>query len=412
MAIPADHGLIRKLNTAILLDALRRYAPLSRAELAARSGLNRSTVSSIINNLIEEGFVQETDLQNAKVGRPGMLLVLNPKGGFVVGVELGVDYITVALTDFVAQVLWRECAPSDPQDDQIAILDRTLNMTQQALDFGQSLGMQPLGIGVGVPGLVDSSQGKLVFAPNLKWHNVPLRLIWSQRFHLPVFVENDANAAALGEYYFGAARGARNFIYLNAGIGMGGGILIDGKLFRGASGYAAEIGHMAIGPDGDLCGCGRRGCWETLVGPRAVLQRVRQELAEGLGSSMTAMVNGRLDEITFQIVINAARGGDVAALDALQGVGHNLGIGVANLVNIFNPELIVLGGELNLASQFLLPIIRQSVLDTALHPLREQVQIVSSAHGGDACVLGAVALVLEDILGEPDIKMQGLGYRA
>jgi glucokinase-like ROK family protein len=399
----ADQGYIRKFNTTVILDVLRRFAPLSRAELAARTGLNRSTVSIIINSLIEEGFIQETDLQSSKVGRPGMLLVLNPKGGCAVGLEIGVDFISIILTDFTAQVLWREHTITDPHQDQIAILDRAAELTQAALQVGQDLGLRPLGIGLGVPGLVDGRQGKLVFAPNLKWFNVPLRLMWSQRFVLPVFVENEANAAALGEYYFGSARGVDDFIYLSAGIGLGGGIMIGGKLFRGSTGYASEVGHMTIDPDGDLCGCGKRGCWETLVGPRAVLRRVRHILEAGAPSSLPAIVGGDLHQMTIEDVFTAAQQNDPVALNALEEVGNNLGIGVANLVNIFNPQLIVLGGALNLASPILLPQIEGVVCSAALKPPCENVQITGSAHGADACVMGAIALVLDDILREPTL---------
>jgi glucokinase-like ROK family protein len=397
----ADQGFIRKLNTAVVLDIMRRSAPLSRAELAARTGLNRSTVSLIVNNLIEEGFVQETELQSPKIGRPGMLLVLNPKGGFAVGVEIGVDFISVILTDFIANVQWRRRVSSDPAGDQICILDRASELTQEAIDVGLEQGLRSLGIGVGVPGLVDLRQGKLVFAPNLHWNNVPLRLMWSQRFNLPIFVENEANAAALGEYYFGAARGTVNFIYLSAGIGLGGGVLIDGKLFRGSNGYAGEVGHMTVDPDGDLCGCGKRGCWETKVGPRAVLSRVRKTLANGVPSFLNDLVGGDLDRITIDLVVQAARLGDSVALEALQKVGEYLGVGVVNLINIFNPELIVLGGALSLASEFLLPTIEDTVGKKALKPPCENVQFAASAHGEDACVMGAVALVLDDILREP-----------
>ena len=397
----ADQALIRKMNTAILLDALRRFAPLSRAELAARTGLNRSTVSIIVNSLIEEGLIQETDLQSAKVGRPGMLLELNPKGGFAIGIELGVDCISVIASDFIAQVQWREQACSDPDEDQITILDRAASLTQHALNFGLSQGLRPLGIGVGVPGMVDVRQGKLIFAPNLHWNNVPLRLIWSQRFNLPVFVENEANAAALGEFYFGAAQGANNFIYLSAGIGLGAGIVLDGKLFRGSMGYAGEVGHMTVVPDGELCGCGKRGCWETQVGPRAVLGRVRVTLKNGTPSVLCDLVGGDLERISFESVIQAADQGDAVALGALQEVGAQLGIGVANLVNVFNPELIVLGGALNRASSVLLPIVEKTISENALTPARENVRVAASAHGTDACLIGAIALVLEDILREP-----------
>jgi glucokinase-like ROK family protein len=399
----ADQGYIRKFNTAVILDALRRYAPISRAELAARTGLNRSTVSIIVNSLIEEGYIQETDLQSSKVGRPGMLLVLNPRGGCAVGLEIGVDFISIIMTDFTAQVQWRQHCIIDPSLDQIAILEKAAELTQAALDAGQEQGLRPLGIGLGVPGLVDGRQGKLVFAPNLKWSNVPLRLMWSQRFVLPVFVENEANAAALGEYYFGSARGVDDFIYLSAGIGLGGGIMIGGKLFRGSTGYASEVGHMTIDPDGELCGCGKRGCWETLVGPRAVLRRVRHTLEAGAESRLPGIVNGTLHDMTIEDVFNAAMQNDPVALKALVEVGENLGIGVANLVNIFNPQLIVLGGALNMASPILLPQIERVVCSSALQPPCENVRITGSAHGADACVMGAIALVLDDILREPNL---------
>lgn len=397
----ADQGFIRKLNTAVLLDALRRFAPLSRADLAARTGLNRSTVSIIVNNLIEEGFVQETDFQNSKIGRPGMLLELNPKGGFAVGVEIGVDFISVILTDFIANVLWEQHITSDPEEDQIRILDRASEMTQKAIDAGIQQGLRPLGIGIGVPGLVDIHQGKLILAPNLHWTNVPLRLMWSQRFDMPIFIENEANAAALGEYCFGAALGVDSFIYLSAGIGLGGGIIINGKLFRGSSGYAGEVGHMTVDPEGELCSCGRRGCWETQVGPRAVLHRVSKTLETGVSSAICDMIQDDLERITFESVVKAAKQDDPVALHALQEVGENLGKGVANLVNIFNPELIVLGGALNLASTILMPIVERVVSENALPPACEDLRVVASAHGIDACVMGAAALVLEDILREP-----------
>jgi glucokinase-like ROK family protein len=254
---------------------------------------------------------------------------------------------------------------------------------------------------MGVPGLVDLRQGKLIFAPNLHWNNVPLRLIWSQRFNLPIFVENEANAAALGEYYFGAAQGVDSFIYLSAGIGLGAGIVLDGKLFRGSNGYASEVGHMTVDPNGELCGCGKRGCWETQVGPRAVLRRVRKTLESGVPSALCDLVEGDLERISFESVVQAAGQGDSVALRALQEVGERLGIGVANLVNVFNPELIVLGGALNLASTILLPIVERLIRENALTPACENVRVAASAHGIDACLMGAVALVLDDILREP-----------
>jgi glucokinase-like ROK family protein len=270
---------------------------------------------------------------------------------------------------------------------------------------GQAEGLRPLGIGVGLPGLVDLNTGQLKLAPNLKWREAPIRQIIADRFTLPVYVENEANAAALGEYYFGVARGIENTIYLSAGIGLGAGILIGGKLFRGSRGYASEVGHMTIQPNGELCGCGKRGCWETLVGPRAVVRRVQNSLQAGVQTMMPMMTGGDVRLINFEIVVQAAAAGDPAALSALDQVGRYLGLGMANLVNIFNPELMVLGGALNLASPFLLPVIQQTICEDALAPSRENMRVVPSALGTDACVMGAIALVLDDILREQERRV-------
>ena len=398
----ADQILVRKLNTSLILDCLRTRGPLSRAGLSTAVGLNRSTVSSLVRDLLEENLVREIGFQSSeKSGRPGMLLELNPDGGCAVGVEIGVDFISIVLTDFVAHVLWRQRVASDPQEAQKVIIERAEGMIQEAVRIGEARGLRSLGIGVGVPGLVDIRRGSLVFAPNLRWRDVPLREMWTHRFDLPVFVENEANAAALGEYYFGVARDVQNLIYLSAGVGLGGGIIINGKLFRGSSGYAGEIGHMTMDPDGELCGCGKRGCWETVVGPRAIVRRVKEALETNAESEIRNLVDGDLSRVDVDVVVQAAQAGDPVARTALEEVGVQLGIGVANLVNTFNPQMVVLGGALSLASPFLLPVIEEVIQKHALAQPRAIVKVAASAHGADACVMGAVALVLDDILREP-----------
>lgn len=402
----ADQVLIRKLNTSLVLNCLRTHGPLSRAGLSAKTGLNRSTISNIISDLLKKNFVRETGRHfSGKAGRPGTLIELNPKGGCAIGVEIGVDFVSLVLTDFTAQILWHEWIPSNPEEHQEVIIRRTEQLIQTALHIGEKHELRPLGIGLGVPGLVDIRQGTLVFAPNLHWRNVPFREMWKTRFGLPICVENEANAAALGEYYFGNARNVQNLIYLSAGVGLGGGILIKGLLFRGSGGYAGEIGHMTIELDGEPCGCGKRGCWETLVGPRAIARRVKRALEHSQQSLIHTLTGGDPERINVEIVTQAAQASDPIAQTALREVGVYLGIGIANLVNVFNPEMVVLGGALSLASPFLLPIIEETVKEHTLPQPREGLKIVASAHGAEACVMGAVALVLDEILREPLLPM-------
>ena len=296
----ADQDSVRKVNTSLVLNALRLHAPISRADLANITNLNRSTISNIVNVLIDDGLVTELNTMESKIGRPGIALSLRPEGGAVIGVEIGVGFISVILTDFIATILWRERLEFSPSQPQIDVISKMEELIDQAISFATGKQLHLLGIGLGVPGLVNVQNGELLFAPNLGWRNVPLRLMLSQRFHLPIYVENEANLGALGEYYFGIGRNVDNFIYLSSGVGLGGGIIINGKLYKGWRGFAGEIGHIQRDPQGELCGCGRRGCWETQVGPRAILQRVKRSIEADPEHTLDQVSQWRPGSIDFQ----------------------------------------------------------------------------------------------------------------
>jgi glucokinase-like ROK family protein len=396
----ADQESIRKVNTSLVLNALRLHAPISRAELAVITKLNRSTISNIVNILIEDGLVLEMNTMESKIGRPGIALALRPEGGAVIGVEIGVGFISVILTDFVANILWREWVECSPAKPQLEIISDAEKLIDQAISFAEEKYLRLLGIGLGVPGLVNVQKGELLFAPNLGWRNVPLRLMWNQRFHLPLYVENEANLGALGEYYFGVGRDVDNFIFLSSGVGLGGGVIIDGKLFKGGRGFAGEIGHIQRDPQGEPCGCGRQGCWETQVGPRAVLQRVKRSIEADPGHTLTKYVNGDLTNLTFNQVVDCALQGDQLCRSALEEVGKNLGTGIADLANIFNPQMVVIGGAFSYAREIILPVLENTISIETLTAVKEELRVVFSEHGTDACVLGAIAVVLDDILRE------------
>jgi glucokinase-like ROK family protein len=373
---------------------------VSRAQVANHTGLTRGTVSNIVNVLIEDGLVFEDKLEDSKIGRPSILLGLRPDGGAVVGVEIGVDFISVLLTNFVADTLWEIREKTSPSQSQTEIINQAEKYIDQALSIAKEQELRPLGIGVGLPGLVNTKQGNLIIAPNLHWTNVPLRLIWNQRFRLPVYIENEANLAALGEYYFGVARNVDNFICLTSGIGLGGGIMIDGRLFRGGHGYGGEIGHIQRDPQGEECGCGRIGCWETQVGPRAVLQRVKKEFQVHHDQSLLDACSGDLNNLTFEIVVQFASNEDLICRQAIEEVAANLGVGIADLVNIFNPDMIIIGGAFIQAKEIMQSIIENTIFQNALQPSTDNLQIKFSERSTEACVLGAVAVVLDDILRE------------
>ncbi len=396
-----DQTLIREINLSIILNALRDHPPLSRAALAVATGLNKTTVSSLVQQLIDAGFVGETGVGKNITGRPGILLQLNPQAGGIIGAELGVDFISVVLTDFAARVIWRHQERTDRREHQETILRRAMANIQGAVEQARSHSLSILGMALGVPGLVDGESGMLLYAPNLHWENVPLRQMLRTRFNFPVFVDNEASIAAFGETYFGVARGLRNVLYVSAGVGIGGGLVLDGRLYPGGAGFAGEVGHMTLEPDGLLCECGNRGCWETLASQSAVFRRIHEAVAAGEMSSLARFKNGKREHLTIPIVVRAAEDGDLVARRALTDTARYLGIGLANLVNAFNPEMIVFGGILSLAKEYIIPVIQQTISERALRWASRSTQIVIAAYGSDACVMGAVAMVYDEMLRQP-----------
>jgi glucokinase-like ROK family protein len=382
------------------MNRLHRQAPISRAALADVTGLNKSTVSSLVTELIERRFVREVGIISTGIGRPSVLIELNPQAGFIISAELGVGFISVVCANFTADVLW-ECRESfSPTAGHAATLDRALALIAQAIEAGQRATGQEavLGIAIGVPGLVEMRTGMLLFAPNLHWQHVPIRRIVQKAHpHVPIFVDNEANFAGLGEYFFGAAQDYHDILFLSAGVGLGGAIMHEGQLMRGTTGFAGEFGHMTMDPHGEPCNCGNRGCWETQVSQSAVFRHVQGSISGGEHSLLQALRG----DLTMQAVVEAARAGDVVALHALNRVGNALGIGVAALVNVLNPDLVLVGGIISLAGEFIMPIVRAELRARALRWSAHAVTILPAQHGSQACVMGGVATVYQAILSQP-----------
>ena len=390
-----DQALVRQINLSLVMNILRTQAPISRAALAQATGLNKATVSDLVFDLMERGLVCEVGLKSSGTGRPATLLTLHPSAGFIASCEIAVDFIEVMVTDFAPNVLWQAKEKTFPEMGQRAILDRTLALLNQGIERGKAVSNSLLGVAIGIPGMVDFESGTLLFAPNLGWNDVALLAFFEQaNFGAPVFVDNEANLAALGEHYFGAAKGYDEVLYLSGNIGLGGGIVRDGHLCRGTSGVAAEFGHMTMNPDGALCNCGNRGCWETQVSQRALYRYVSELIDAGQKSTLKQAAGN----YSVEAIVDAARAGDLVAIQALEKIGRYLGIGIASLLNALNPELVVLGGILSLAADFLLPVVNTEIQKRSLRWNRESAQVVRAAHGSDACVKGGIAVVYQSVL--------------
>ncbi len=398
-----DQALVRETNLSTVLRTLQEGAPLSRSGLASITGLNKTTISSLVEELIDLRLVHEVGLNPSAGGRPATLLEIDSEAGCIVGVELGVDFVSVVLGTLNGQIRWQRLQEADPGAGQEAMIAQTLRLVDDAIASREPADCRLLGLGLATPGTVNIHDGLLIFSPNLQWRNVPFGQIFHDHTGLPVLVDNDANTAAVGEHLFGTARQVDDFIFIFAGVGLGGGLFLRGELYRGGSGYAGEIGHtnFMVEPYRPPCRCGNRGCWETFANQYSLVERMRARLEIGRSSLVPRLMAEQGVSLSLPLVVQAADAGDAEAQEALAETGSMLGLGVANLVNILNPELVVLGGPASVAGKYYLPAIEQAVRKTALPEIQQQVQVTLSTFGQDASLIGALALVAEAVLANP-----------
>ncbi|MEV5027259.1 ROK family transcriptional regulator [Paenibacillus sp. LPE1-1-1.1] len=365
-----DLALIKKINTAIVLEAVLKHAPLSRAQISEITGLNKATVSSLVQDLIDSHLVLENGPGQSSGGRKPVMLLFNGTAGYAVGIDLGVNYIRGLLVDMEGNVIAEHQRGLKQQDAEQAIAQLT-ECIELLINEAPDCPYGIVGIGVGVPGIVDDN-GIILFAPNLKWHQVELQRQLEERFGLPVTIDNEANAGAQGEQKYGAGRGIPNQIYVSVGIGIGTGIILNKELYKGASGFSGELGHLSIEYDGKPCSCGNRGCWELYASENALLER----------AALLGFEN--LDELLL-----AAAAGDERVIELIRSIGDYLGAGIANIVNVFNPNVVIIGNRMSRAAEWLEPAVQAAVDQRTLPYHRERMRILFAELQDQSAVRGA-----------------------
>jgi predicted NBD/HSP70 family sugar kinase/biotin operon repressor len=381
---PGALGSLRESNRDKVVQALKVLGVASRAEIARRTGLSRSTVSSIVADLQSNGLVVDRETGGSATlgsGRPPALIALDSSAGLAVGIDFGKRHLAVALADLSHEILaerWVVMRDDYAADEGML---RATKLVERVLDEGDANRDRVLGVGMGIPGPLRATGvvGSSAILPGWVGRSPEERM--AQLLELPVHGGNDANLGALAEFTYGAGRGSSNLVYLKLATGIGAGLVIDGRLFEGAGGTAGEIGHTTIDETGDICRCGNRGCLETYAGAAAIARLLSRSLGEELG----------LDD-----VLSRASGGDAGSRRALADAARHIGVAVANLCNLVNPERIVVGGSMGRAGDLLLDPLRESVNLRAIPSAAEDVEIVPGELGERAELLGAVALVLQE----------------
>lgn len=374
---------IKSQNKKRILEAIMTDAPVSRSAIAKKLGITKGTVSSLTTELIEEEIIIEQGPGSSSGGRRPLMLLFNEKAGYSIGINLGVNYILGILTNLNGEIIaeQRQSISKENFNQWLPVIIETI---QHLMDQTPSSPYGVVGIGVGVPGMVDHN-GLVLLAPNLEWENIHLKQELEQAFHLPVTIDNEANAGAYEEkFHHSSPALANNIVYVSAGIGIGVGLIIDGKLYNGDKGFSGEMGHMMIDINGRECLCGSKGCWEMYASEKALISEAEK------------LPTHKADNHLESLIEEADTNEQVTAL--FSDIGYYLGIGISNILNTFNPEKVVIGNRLAMAKDLLQPSLKEAIERHSLRFHKEGVDISFSKAPQYSTALGSCHYMIEKFI--------------
>jgi glucokinase-like ROK family protein len=383
-----------------LIDLVRKYGEFSKADLITFTEYSRTKVTSCIDSLLNKKIIITNNATEYSGGRRSKTFSLNGNLGLVAGVDVGATSIDLGIADFSGKLLMRHSEPASVKDGPIKILGRVCSLLEKMLQENNLSSEKLNGIGIGVPGPVDFSVGTLVSPPIMPgWDRYPIIQTMQQWFPTAkVVVDNDVNVMALGEIYQGAGKGVDNLIFVKIGTGIGAGIICEGKIYRGSSGCAGDIGHIGVNKSGPLCHCGNQGCLEAVAAGPAIAERSLIAAQAGKSPILLKHYEENGKALRCEDVGDAAREGDALAIEVIRESGQFVGDVLAGLVNFFNPGMIVIGGGVSNLGNLLLSSIRQTVLIRSLPLATRDLHIVFSEIGPDAGVIGAINLAMDYML--------------
>ena len=377
----ANQEEARQHNSRLVLSTIYLHGEISRVEIARQTRLTRTTVSEIVAEFLETGLVIETGLAPSKGGKPATLLQVDANSHLLVGIDLAEREFCGALVNLRGKIVQRLCQPVVKLSAEAA-LEQVYELIEQLLQLADK---PVIGMGIGVPGLMDPESNNVREAINLDWHNLPLGSLLEQRFQVPIYLANDCQVAALGEFTFGEQQPQANLLLIKAGRGIGAGVVLNGQLFHGDNAGAGEIGHIQIVKNGKRCRCGNRGCLETIIGSPAILQQAQTENQERFN---------HLDEL-----VQAYEMGDIKVVELIHSTGEILGQSLVHLVSILNINQIALAGSLSRFGNGILQPLQTNVKQGVLPALAQNTEIYLSKLGEDIVILGAASLILKRELG-------------
>ncbi|SEP81938.1 xylose repressor, XylR [Virgibacillus subterraneus] len=378
--------VVKKGNKSLVLHTIKVSSPSSRADVAHKTGLNKGTVSSLVNELLQEQLITESGPGQSSGGRRPVMLHFNQIAGFSIGIDLGVNYLLGTLTDLQGNICY-EKKINYSQLSYEELEKRLFEVIDYLTNSAPSSPYGIVGIGIGVPGTV-STNGEVLLAPNLGWKNVDLKTVIEEKYDVPVTIENEANAGAYGEKKFGVGKTVDNIIYISAGIGIGVGLILNGELFKGSKGFSGELGHMTIQANGLKCRCGNEGCWELYASEQALLNEAKQLGIYPEGNN----------ELTLEDINKLAEANNPDAIQLFEKIGDYLGIGVNNIINIFNPDQIIIGNRIATSEKWLKKTLENRMKTHTLWYQHSDLNIYFSELNIHSTALGVAAITAEKFL--------------
>lgn len=389
-----DLKFIQELNRSIILETIRKDGPISRSELAKRHRLSPTTVTSAVNQLIKSGLVREGEAGASNGGRKPIMVCFSPDSKFIIGVSITNTVIKIGRLNLEPKVQHMQLFPVGGRSGKVFLdylLDRLAQFIEQLTDIGQCIG-----IAVVAPGIVNYESGIIEFNSEIGLHDIPLKDMIEQRFKLKTWIDNDTNATALTEREIGDCKQANHLIYVMLGDGVGSGIVINGKVFRGAHGGAGEFGHIIVERGGIRCKCGNKGCLENYVSWSAVHYRIVSAISTHKPTQMTDLIQHDLSKVTPSVFHQAIDRGDPLALDILEDISSYLVTGLVNMINLFNPEVIVLGGKVVAKNDRLIAFVNKKLAEQGMKPLNSNVIVRPSSIAEDEELMAAATVLIHE----------------
>lgn len=394
-----DQRFLKRINRLKILNALRSKGPLSKTQLARLSGLNNKTITNIIDYLIKKGIITSVGLLKTDEGRKKEHFKLNGEYCYSIGIDLGASHISAILINLEGKILLKKTFNFRFGLKKDIILEKIFALTQSLMDEAKNRLEKIMGIGFTAPGFFNIERGVWEEAVNIKdWKHVPIKKLLEERFEKKVYLEECSRSMALAELWYGEGKDTKDFILLDLGQGIGCGIVINGVLLEGKGLKAGEIGHLIIDEKDPICTCGKRGCLEAIASGRAVVCSVQEEVRKGRKTKILDLANGKAEEITLQDIIEATTLNDEFAIEKLKQAGMQIGKVVSYLVNILNPPLIILGGQLSISGHHFTDSLIESAEKCSMTEIFKEANIRISELGPFGAALGAATIVIQDTL--------------